>query len=107
MEESLGVYIPCSLMQCGLAPPRMDVFCQLTVLGKMLTVDNLRRRGERLDSISDLCSLCGKKESIDHLFVHGKHSYFNWHKILSRRGVLWCFLKSLVDLIEGWSFLPF
>lgn len=40
------------------------------VLGKVSIVDNLRRKGFRLEALFDLCSFFGeKRETIDHL-VH-------------------------------------
>lgn len=48
-------------------PPRVQAFCWLTVSRRVSTANLLKRRGLTSESISDLCSLCGKeRETIDH-----------------------------------------
>lgn len=68
LEEMPREGVPNFCQWHDLAPPRMEAFCWLAVLGKVSIVDNLRIRRLRTEDFSDLCSLCGK-ETIDHLFV--------------------------------------
>lgn len=54
----------------GLAPPKVEAFCWLTMAGEISIVDNLRRKGLTLVNLHETCSLCGKKtESIRSSFV--------------------------------------
>lgn len=39
----------------GLAPPKVEVFCWLALFGRVLIVDNLRRKRVILEACSDLC----------------------------------------------------
>lgn len=59
----------CAFVWMGLAPPRVEAFCWLAMASKISITDNLRTRGLRMDSISDMCYHSGReRESIDHLF---------------------------------------
>lgn len=69
LEEMSLETIPNSLLWHGLAPPRVEVFCWLVAFNKVSIVDNLKRRGFSLETSSNLCSLYGEGEMIDHLFV--------------------------------------
>eukprot|EP00268_Persea_americana_P062604 TRINITY_DN8040_c1_g2_i5.p1 TRINITY_DN8040_c1_g2~~TRINITY_DN8040_c1_g2_i5.p1 ORF type:complete len:221 (+),score=17.67 TRINITY_DN8040_c1_g2_i5:284-946(+) len=60
----LGSHSHLSQVWCGLAPPRVDVFLWLAVVGKISTVDNLRKRRITSEAIADTCVLCG--------FIRGK-----------------------------------
>jgi len=54
------------------APPRIAFFLWATALGRILTVDNLRRRGFQL---INRCCLCKKdEETINHLLLHCEFS---------------------------------
>ena len=58
-----------SLVWLGLAPPRVDAFCWLAVVGKGSTVDNLRR-GLTSNNNSNTCVMCSKEEEfVDNLFL--------------------------------------
>lgn len=48
---------PCALAWRGLAPPRVEALRWLVVVGKILTADNLRRRGLMSESISEMMSV--------------------------------------------------
>jgi hypothetical protein len=50
------------------APPRVAFFVWTAVLGKILTLDNLRKRQVIVMEWCCLCKTSG--ESIDHLFLH-------------------------------------
>jgi hypothetical protein len=49
-------------------PPRVAFFVRMTTLGKILTVDNLRKRNIIVMEWCYICKTFG--ESIDHLFLH-------------------------------------
>lgn len=58
LEGLSGAKSASLLVWLGLPPPRVEALCWLAISGKVLAVDNLRRRGLSLEAISDLCSLC-------------------------------------------------
>ena len=60
---------PSTLVWLRLVPPRVKAFCWLVVIGKVSTVDNIRRRGFTSNDLLDSCVMCGK-ESINYLFHH-------------------------------------
>lgn len=58
-----------SLVWLDLAPPQVETFCWLAVVAKISTADNLRR-GLNMTNISNICMMCRKEESVNHLFLH-------------------------------------
>lgn len=41
------LHYPCSRVWLGSVTPKVEAFCQLTIVGKVSTVDNLKRDGLR------------------------------------------------------------
>ena len=71
-----------------------------------MTADVLRR-GLVFDTISDMCCLCGKEmELIDHLFIHCGVASSIWGFFLKQCAVSWCFLGSLLMVLEDWRRAP-
>eukprot|EP00268_Persea_americana_P062605 TRINITY_DN8040_c1_g2_i6.p1 TRINITY_DN8040_c1_g2~~TRINITY_DN8040_c1_g2_i6.p1 ORF type:complete len:254 (+),score=31.35 TRINITY_DN8040_c1_g2_i6:132-893(+) len=98
----LGSHSHLSQVWCGLAPPRVDVFLWLAVVGKISTVDNLRKRRITSEAIADTCVLCGKEEeSITHLFLHCESASCNWQSFFKNCGISWCLPSALSELMEG------
>lgn len=63
--------VPSSFVWLGLAPPQVEAFCWLVVVGKVSMVDNLRRRGLTSNDMSDICVMCGNEEElVNYLFLH-------------------------------------
>ena len=55
LEDSTQSKASSSLAWQGLAPPRVEGFAWLVILGQVSTTDNLRRRGLASEAISELC----------------------------------------------------
>lgn len=71
---------------------KVAFFSQLASLGKILTTDNLRKRGI---SITDWSYLCKQdEESVDHLFLHCKVANSIWFDILKQ---IWDFLGNALS----------
>lgn len=67
MGESSEVSFPWKVWSTK-APPRVSFFVWLAFLGKIMTSDNIRRRGMIL---VDRCTMCkADNETISHLFIH-------------------------------------
>ena len=75
-------------------------FLWTTVLGKILTADNLRKRNIVIVSWCCMCKDDG--ESIDHLFIHCPVVKELWDAVLSLFGVMWVMPRRVRNLIEGW-----
>jgi hypothetical protein len=69
-------------------------------LGKILTVDNLRKRRV---IVIDRCCMCKKSgESVDHLFFHCDAACVLWNAIFSRFSLSWVMHRQVVDLFACW-----
>jgi hypothetical protein len=81
-------------------PPRVAFFVWSAALGKILTLDNLRKRNIVL---VNRCGMCKKEEeSIDHLLLYCESAQFLWNAFFSRFGVAWVMSQGVVDLLHCW-----
>jgi hypothetical protein len=64
---------PWKSIWCTKAPSRVAFFVRSAVLGKILTLDNLRKKNMVL---VNRCGMCKEEESIDHLLIHCKSAQF-------------------------------
>ena len=79
-------------------PLRVTFFVWTTVLGNILTIDNLRRK--RKVQIITCCYMCKcNSESIDHLLIHCPIVLELWSMIFGLFRVFWGMPKSVVDLL--------
>jgi hypothetical protein len=81
-------------------PPRVAFFLWATVLGKILTAENLRKRHIIIVSWCCMCKSDG--ESIDHLFIHCPVAKELWNAVFCLLGVLWVLPQHVRELVEGW-----
>lgn len=64
------------LVWLGLTPSRVEAFCWVAVLGKVLTTDNLRRRGLSSYTILVFALLGERRILVDHLFfIESSHMF--------------------------------
>ena len=85
------------------APKRVAFFVWTAALGKILTHDNLRRRGI---VVVEWCVMCKKHgESVDHLLLHCDVARVVWSSFYSLFGVEWVMPSSVVDLLSAWGTL--
>jgi hypothetical protein len=84
-------------------PPHIAFFLWATTLGRILTVDNLRRQGFQL---INRCCLCKKdEETINHLLLHCQYAADIWHLVLNRFWVSWVMPGNILQLLHCWKFL--
>jgi hypothetical protein len=84
------------------APTHIAFFLWATTVGRILTVDNLKRRGFQL--INRYC-LCKKDEEIiNHLLLHCEFSVDIWHLVLISFGVSWVTPGNVSQLLQCWKF---
>ena len=80
-------------------PPKVALFMWTVALGKILTIDKLRRR--RLIVI-DWCYMrkCAG-ETMDHLLLHCPTATELWSMVLGLFGVYWVMPKSVAELLAS------
>ena len=68
------------------APPKVVFFMWSTVLGKILTMDNLRKKNI---IVTEWCCICKKSgKSIDNLLLHCKVALEVWNMVCQLFGVM-------------------
>jgi hypothetical protein len=82
-------------------PPRVAFFSWIAALGKILTVDNLRKRHIALVSWCCMCKAGG--ESVDHLLLHCSYAKELWDLVFAMFGVHWVMLCRVIDLFVCWQ----
>jgi hypothetical protein len=79
---------------------RAAFFAWSVALGKILTMDNLRKRHI---IIVDRCCLCKRDgESVDHLLLHCDVASAMWNNIFLRFSMSWVMSRRVIDLFECW-----
>ena len=69
--------------------------------GKVLTMDQLKKRGRHL---ANRCPLCGKEEeNLDHLLLFCIPVQYIWALLFTIFGVNWMLPGSVKDTLEGWQ----
>ena len=82
-------------------PPRVAFFSWTAALGKLLTIDNLRKRHLIL---VDWCCMCKRRgESVDHLLLHCSMAWELWSMVLGLFGVHWVMPCHVLDVWAGWQ----
>jgi hypothetical protein len=70
------------------------------VLGKILTIDNLKKRHLIVINRCCLCKLDG--ETVDHLLLRCEIARTLWYAIFSRFGLSWVMPSGVADLFAYW-----
>jgi hypothetical protein len=82
------------------APRRVSFFLWSATWGRILTCDNLMRRGY---SLATWCCMCrSAEETGTHLLIHCAMASDLWHMVLRSFGVIWVFPNNIGDLLFGW-----
>ncbi|RVW42952.1 hypothetical protein CK203_076318 [Vitis vinifera] len=69
--------------------------------GKVLTLDQLKKRGRCLANRCFLC--CEEEESIDHILIQCSKARVLWELLFALFGVTWVLPYSVRDTLSGWS----
>ena len=82
------------------APSKMAFFTWEASWGKVLTLDQLQRRGHFL---ANRCFLClSEVETVDHLLLHCAKTRVLWNLLFSLFGVSWILSCSVKETLLGW-----
>ena len=82
------------------APRRVRFFVWSAAWNKILTCDNLAKRGYTL--VSWCCMCCCNGETVDHLLIHCSVASALWSWILGVFGVPWVLPQTVAALLFSW-----
>ena len=92
---------PHRLIWNSVVSSKMGIFSWEAAWGKILTLDNLKRRGM---AFANRCFLCEEdEETVDHLLIHCKSAKMLWDLFLSMVGISWVFPKSVLLTLLAWQ----
>jgi hypothetical protein len=95
-----GIHFPWKSIWQTKVPLRAAFFAWLAALGKILTMDNLRKRHV---IVVDWCCMCKRDgESVDHLLLHCEVACALWSAFFSRFGLSWVMPRRVADLYACW-----
>uniref|UniRef100_A0A2N9GN59 Reverse transcriptase domain-containing protein n=1 Tax=Fagus sylvatica TaxID=28930 RepID=A0A2N9GN59_FAGSY len=100
LTDRPGVPFPWKGIWAVKAPPRVSFFIWTATWGRILTCDNLMRRGYTM--VSRCCLCCSDGETVDHLLLHCPISHVLWSFLFRSFHVTWVVPRSVKDLFFGW-----
>ena len=84
-----------------IVPPKLGFFAWEASWGKVLTLDQLKRRGIPL---ANRCFLCEEfEETIDHLLIHCARAKMLWDVLLAITEASWVFPRTVCQLLLAWQ----
>lgn len=82
--------------------PKINFFWWTSIHGKILTIDNLVKRGFQFPN---WCTLCRREEeTIYHLFIHYHFDAQVWKNVLQRLNISWVFDRDIHQFILNLKF---
>lgn len=88
----------------SILPSKYRFHLWLAYLNKVLTLDNLVKKGVQL---VNRCSLgCQNMESASHLFMHCPFAFHIWGFFLGRFRLFWVMPERVAQLLEMWFSIP-
>ena len=101
LSGTCHVSFPWKIIWKSRAPPRVASFVWTAALGRIMTIDNLRKRHVL---ILDWCCMCKKGgETVDHLLLHCPFAWEVWSVVFDLFGVFWVMPRSIVELLDCWQ----
>ena len=94
------VIFPWKSVWCSKVPRRVCFFVWSVAWRRILTCDNLIRRGYTMTSWCCMC-LCNG-ESVDCLLIHCLMAGSLWNFVLRSFGIQWVPPNQIMDLLDGW-----
>ena len=101
LDSRRGVQFPINIIWNPCVPTKVGFFAWEAFWGKVLTLDQLKKRGRCL---ANRCFLCGEEEeSIDHILIQCSKARVLWELLFTLFGVSWVLPYSVRDTLCGWS----
>jgi hypothetical protein len=94
-----GVHFPWKSIWGAKAPQRVSFFVWTATWGRILTCDNLMRRGY---SLARWCCMCRHRKTVDHLLLHCSVVSELWSFVFHSFGIQWVLAGRVVELLFGW-----
>ena len=94
------VQFPNSIIWSPCVPTKVGSFAWEASWGKVLTLDQLKKRGWILANRCFLC--CAEEESIDYILIHCTKARVLWELLVALFGVIWVLPYSVRDTLLGW-----
>ncbi|RVX12073.1 Protein detoxification 45, chloroplastic [Vitis vinifera] len=105
LDHSSAVLFPWKIIWCPYVPTKVGCFAWEASWGKLLTQDQLKRRGWYLANRCSLC--CVEEETINHILIHCSKAKILWDLVFSLFGVNWVLpLMARNTLLGGNCILP-
>ena len=100
LDLSLEIDFPFCSVWNYVIPSKISFFAWEASWGKVITLDQLKRRGRAL---ANRCCLCQEDEEIiDHLLIHCKMASMLWDLFLSIVGTSWVLSFSVIHTLLAW-----
>ena len=100
LDHSSAVLFPWKIIWWPYVPTKVGFFAWEASWGKVLTQDQLKRRGWYLANRCFLC--CAEEETINHILVHCSKAKILWDLVFSLFGVNWVLPFTVGDTLLGW-----
>lgn len=83
--------------------PKINIFYWLALQNKILTHDNLMKRGHEMPNRFPLCK--NQSETEKHIFILCDYAREVWNVITQDKEILWCRPDNLIDFFNQWKSL--
>ena len=100
LDHSCAVSFPCNIIWSLYVPTKVSFFAWEASWEKVLTQDQLKRRGWILANRCCLC--CVEEETINHILVHCSKAKILWDLVFSLFGVNWVLPFTVRDTLLSW-----
>ena len=101
LDPSPTIDFPYRLVWNPVVPSKIGFFAWEVSWGKVLMLDQLKRRGM---TFANRCFMCEEdEETIDHLLIHCKSAKMLWNLFLSIVGTSWVFPRSVLHTLLAWQ----
>ena len=100
LESRRGMVFPSKVIWNTWVLPKAGIFAWEATWNKILTLDNVQKRGW---AVANKCYLCKREEeSTDHFLIHCDLTRDLWHFVFSLFGVFWLLPSIVKEVLLSW-----